>query len=74
MQLHRVFARAAATVEEFNAVYLSVLIFFTGAHSSSSVASETKKMEKYLHVSTCHGRGGLMRNRVFGQASPGHWL
>lgn len=74
MQLHRVFARAAATVEEFNAVYLSVLIFFTVAHSSSSVPSETKKMEKYLHVSTCHGRGGLMRNRVFGQASPWHWL
>lgn len=55
MQLQGAVARAAAVVEEFRAVYLPVLIFFTGANNSSSVPSETKKRErkKYLLVSVC---------------------
>lgn len=42
MQSRRAFARAAATVEEFNAAYLSLLICFTVTNSSSSVPLETK--------------------------------
>lgn len=46
MQLQGAVARAAAVVEEFRAVYLPALIFFTGANNSSSVPSETKKKRK----------------------------